>query len=343
MSKTVVLVLLKPEDEDSLPFREALERDGVLRERVDLRFSDVAGATAHIGEAEVVVCGNLPPDLLAQAQRLRWIAYWSAGMDGKVTPELQARNLFLTNASGVHGPNIAEHVMMFMLMFMRNEPFYFRNQVGRVWKRDNWGQEKWNRHPRRTGSSELTGQTLGIVGLGRIGEALAVRAKAFDMRVVATKRDPDTRYTDSKGTQVALDAIYGMDELPRLLAESDHVCVTVPYTPQTHHLINAETLAFMKPSAYLYNIGRGPTIDEVALVAALQNDQLAGVGLDVFEAEPLPADSPLWELENVILTPHVAGLTPHYFSRMAEIVADNLHRLFDGRPLQNLYDPGRGY
>ena len=263
---------------------------------------------------DVVVCGNLSPELLDKAAALRWIAFWSAGMDGKYTPELQSRNLLLTNASGVHGPNIAEHVLMFMLMFTRNEPFHFRSQIAREWKRDNWGQEKWNRQPRRTAASELTGQTLGIVGLGRIGEALAKRARAFDMRVIATKRDPAARYDPA----VTLDAIYGMDELPRLLAHSDHVCVTVPYTPDTHHLLNAAMLSQMQPTAYLYNIGRGKLIDEAALIEALQNGRLAGAGLDVFETEPLPAESPLWDMDNVILTPHVSGITPFYFPRMAQ-------------------------
>jgi D-2-hydroxyacid dehydrogenase (NADP+) len=339
VSKTVVLVLLKPDDADAKPFRDIIEHDADLRDRIDLRFADTESAQDVIADVNVVVCGNLSPELLDKATALRWIAFWSAGMDGKFTPQLQARNLMLTNASGVHGPNIAEHVMMFMLMFTRNETFYFRSQIAREWKRDNWGQEKWNRQPRRSAASELSGQTLGIVGLGRIGEALAKRARAFDMRVIATKRDPATRYDPS----ITLDAVYGMDELPRLLAHSDHVCVTVPYTPDTHHLLNAAMLSQMQPTAYLYNIGRGKLIDEAALIEALQNGRLAGAGLDVFETEPLPAESPLWDLDNVILTPHVSGITPFYFQRMAQLLADNLHHFLANKPLHNLYNPDRGY
>ena len=339
MSKTVVLVLLKPDDADAKPFHDILERDAELHDQIDLRFADTESAQNAIADASVVVCGNLSPELLEKARALRWIAFWSAGMDSKFTPELQTRNLLLTNASGVHGPNIAEHVLMFMLMFTRNEPFYFRNQVAGEWKRDNWGQDKWNRQPRRSAASELRGQTLGIVGLGRIGEALAKRACAFDMRVIATKRDPATRYDPS----ITLDAVYGMDELPRLLAHSDHVCVTVPYTPDTHHLLNAAMLSQMQPTAYLYNIGRGKLIDEAALIESLQNGRLAGAGLDVFETEPLPTESPLWKMDNVILTPHVSGITPFYFQRMAQIVAENLHRFLADKPLNNLYNPARGY
>lgn len=342
MTKTVVLVLLKPDDSDAGAFRDMLTNDAEYRDlsgRVDLRFADSEDALDIIGDVDVAVCGNLSPELLDKAARLKWIAYWSAGMDGKVTPQLASRNLKLTNASGVHGPNIAEHIMMFMLMFARNEPFYFRNQLTRQWKRDNWGQEKWNRQPARSGTSELSGQTLGIVGLGRIGEALAVRAKSFDMRVIATKRDPNARYDAG----VTLDAVYAHKELPRLLAESDHVCIALPYTPDTHHLLDAAMLAHIKPTAYLYNIGRGKIVDEAALANALQNGAIAGAGLDVFETEPLPADSPLWDMENVILTPHVSGLTPRYFPRMARLFADNLRRFLADEPLQNLYDPEKGY
>ncbi len=339
MTKTVVLVLLAPDDADAQTFRQAMDADENLRDQIELRFSRSEDADSQLADADIAVCGNLSPEQLERAENLKWIAFWSAGMDGKYTPQLAARNLILTNASGVHGPNIAEHVMMFMLMFTRNEPFYFRRQLEGEWKRDNWGQEKWNRQPRRSAAEELTGQTLGIVGLGRIGESLAVRAKAFDMRVIATKRNPNERYD----AQVPVDAVYGMDDLPRLLSESDHICVTIPHTPQTHHFISAEMLAHCKPSAYIYNIGRGSTIDEAALAAALEQGKLAGAGLDVFETEPLPAESPLWKMDNVILTPHVSGITPFYFKRFAELFLANLRQFLSSEPLQNVFDPIKGY
>ncbi len=331
MSKTVVLVMLEAEDADAQAFRDVIAADADLRERVELRFGRGEAAKAAIADAEVVVSGNVSEELLALAPNLRWIAFWSAGMDGKATPALLSRDLLLTNASGVHGPNIAEHVLGFMLMFTRELHLHLRAQVEGVWNRAGKIQ--------RRGASELSGQTLGIVGLGRIGEALTARAKAFEMRVVATKRNPAARYEAA----VVPDALYSPDELPRLLAESDHVCIALPYTPETHHLFNAALLAHMKPSAYLYNIGRGKIVDEAALVAALQSGQIAGAGLDVFETEPLPADSPLWQMENVIITPHVSGQTPHYFTRTAALFADNLCRYLSHQPLSNLYDPERGY
>jgi len=331
VSKTVVLVMLPTGDKDARAFHDAIEADAELRDRVELRFGRGDEAKAAIGAAEIVVSGHVSQELLEAAPHLRWIAFWSAGMDGKVTEAMTARNLMLTNASGVHGPNIAEHVMGFMLMFTRELHLHMRNQVAGVWNR--------NGNSQRLGANELAGQTLGIVGLGRIGEALAVRAKGCEMRVIATKRDPNARYEAA----VIPDAIYPPEELPRLLAESDHVCIALPYTPETHHLFNAGLLAQMKPTAYLYNIGRGKIVDESALIEALRAGTIAGAGLDVFETEPLPADSPLWKMENVILTPHTAGVTPHYFSRFAALFADNLHRYLNNQSLQNLYDPERGY
>jgi D-2-hydroxyacid dehydrogenase (NADP+) len=327
----VVLVMLPTGDKDEQAFQDAIAADAELRERVELRFGRGDEAKAQIGEAEIVVSGNVSEELLDAAPHLRWIAFWSAGMDGKINETMRARNLALTNASGVHGPNIAEHVLGFMLMFTRELHLHMRSQVAGVWAR--------NGNSQRLGANELAGQTLGIVGLGRIGEALAVRAKGCEMRVVATKRDPNARYEAS----VVPDALYPPEELPRLLAESDHVCIALPYTAETHHLFDAALLAHMKPTAYLYNIGRGKIVDENALIEALRAGTIAGVGLDVFETEPLPVDSPLWKMENVILTPHTSGVTPHYFTRFAALFTENLRRYLNGQPLQNLYDPERGY
>ncbi|MCW3055658.1 MAG: Phosphoglycerate dehydrogenase and related dehydrogenase, partial [Chthonomonadales bacterium] len=177
MSKTIVLVMLPTGDKDARAFHDAIEADAELRDRVELRFGRGEEANAAIGETEIVVSGHVPQELLDAAPSLRWIAFWSAGMDGKVSDTMVARNLALTNASGVHGPNIAEHVLGFMLMFTRELHLHMRNQVAGVWNR--------NGNAQRLGASELAGQTLGIVGLGRIGEALAARAKGCDMRVVA--------------------------------------------------------------------------------------------------------------------------------------------------------------
>jgi phosphoglycerate dehydrogenase-like enzyme len=333
VGKTVVLAALDPEDADAAPFQEAIENDPELRERIELRFASGEAIRGAIADARVVTCGNLSPEHLDAAPELRWISFWSAGMDGKATPQLMARNLLLTNASGVHAPNIAEHILMYMLMFTRGMPHYFRSQMAGTWRRE------WTSRSGAGTADELAGQTLCVAGLGRIGEALTARAKACEMRVVAVKRDPQARYE----AEIVPDALYPPEALPRLLAESDHVCITLPYTPETHHLFDAALLAHMTPRAYLYNIARGKIIDEAALIAALRSGKLAGAGLDVFETEPLPADSPLWKMENVLITPHVSGVTPHYFRRIAALFAANLRRFLKGEPLRNLYDAARGY
>ena len=158
------------------------------------------------------------------------------------------------------------------------------------------------------------------------------------MRVVAVKRNPNVRHDNA-----TIDALYGLDRIPRLLAESDHVCIALPFTSDTDRLFDAEMLSHCKPSAYLYNIARGRIIDEAALIDALSNGRLTGAGLDVFETEPLLADSPLWSLTNVIITPHTAGITPNYFRRAAALFAENLNRYLDGEPLNNLYITSLGY
>jgi D-2-hydroxyacid dehydrogenase (NADP+) len=327
---THVLIDLPPDAADVAYFRAALARfDG----RVALTFADAAGDdfARALPDAEVVVAQDLSDAQLARAKRLRWLSSVAAGLDGIVTPALLARGIAITNASGVHGPNIAEHVLAMMLMFTRGLPKLFRAQLARRWER--------NLTSRSDGPGELTGKTLLIVGLGRIGEAIAVRARPFGVRVVAVKHDPSTRHD----AVVAVDELLGMDALDEVLGRADHVCLTVPLTRETHHLLDARRIAHLRAGTFLYNISRGAVIDEAALVDALRAGKLGGAGLDVFEEEPLPETSPLWDLDNVILTPHVAGVTPLYYQRTAALFADNLDRFLAGRPLANRFDAGRGY
>ncbi len=325
-----VLIDLPPASADVARFRKALARfDG----RVALTFAAASGDdfARALPDADVVVAQNLSDDELARAPRLRWLSSVAAGLDGLVTPALLARGVALTSASGVHGPNIAEHLLAMILMFTRGIPGLFRAQLARRWDR---------KIPSRSGAfSELTGQTLLIVGLGRIGEALAARARPFGVHLVAVKHNLSARHD----TGVAVDELLPIGALDEALGRADHVCVTVPLTPETHHLIDARRLARMRASAYIYNVSRGAVLDEAALVAALRAGKLAGAGLDVFDEEPLPATSPLWDLDNVILTPHVAGVTPLYYERTAVLFAENLDRFLAGQPLANRFDPTRGY
>jgi phosphoglycerate dehydrogenase-like enzyme len=325
----IIYVDLERSSADAKAYETAIFKARIAN--VEIRYKN-ANASADLRDVDILVGQRFRDDAIAASTKLKWIAFWGAGIETAVTDAVRekiARGLLVTNASGVHGPNIAEHVLAIMLSFTRRLGFYNRAQQQKIWKHDESTSQ----------IEELAGQTLGIVGLGRIGEALATRAKAFEMRVLATKRDISTRHASSS----AVDHLMPMGDLHVLLGESDHVCVALPLTKETRHVIDGAQLAQMKKTARIYNIARGAVIDEAALVNALREKTIAGAGLDVFEEEPLPASSPLWSMENVMLTPHVAGITPHYYERAAALFAENLARFARGETLENLFDDARGY
>jgi phosphoglycerate dehydrogenase-like enzyme len=228
-----------------------------------------------------------------------------------------------------------------MLALRRRVPTMIRNQLQVTWPTGRW--EVFSR-------PELRGSTLGIVGYGAVGREVARLAHAFGMRILAVSRSGERRpyrgYAEpGVGDPAATipEAMYPSTELVDLLPACDFVVLTAPLTADTHHIINAGTLAIMKPSAYLINLGRGPLVEETALVESLRHNKLAGAGLDVFETEPLPAESALWQLDNVIISPHVSGFTPLYDERASDLFAENLRRSLSGEPLINLVDKERGY
>lgn len=273
-----------------------------------------------------VVLGMFPRELLAEAPRLEWLHQWGAGADWLLEhPELADKDFVLTNSAGVHAVPISEHVFAFLLAFARGFPPAMRDQLEARW-----------RPQRQADLFELHQKTMLLVGAGRIGARIAVLGSAFGMRVVAVRRDP------SKDVEGAHE-VHGIDDLDALLPGADFVVVTVPLTNETRGLFGAERFAAMKPSAYLVNIGRGGTVVEADLVAALQRGEIAGAGLDVFEEEPLPADSPLWAMPNVIVTSHYSGATPRYVERVLEIFLDNLRRYRAGEKLRNVVDRELGY
>jgi len=277
-----------------------------------------------LGEAEVIYGLRLPDNILERAPHLKWVQTSSAGVDTLVGTKLWQSDVILTTTSGIHVIPMREHVLGMMLMFVRHAPVYFGNKQDRVWKQHI--------------PDQLCGKTLGVVGLGRIGEAIARAAKAFDMRVVATRR-----HVAKHGTSSAVDVLYPADKLLEMLRESDFVVATVALTEKTRKLIGERELRAMKPTAYIINIARGSVIDEAALTKALKEKWIAGAGLDVFEKEPLPQNSELWTLPNVIITPHVAGLMPDYNARAMEVFCANLRRYLAGQPLINVIDRTRGY
>ncbi len=270
---------------------------------------------AHLPAADIIIGWPAVEDL-PKARRLRWLQLGSAGADRYI--QAVPENVVLTNASGVFGVPIAEHVMAMMLALVRRVPLFVRQADRREWVRG-------------VRCGEISGATCGIVGLGDIGTEVARRAKAFGMRVLAVKRT----LTDRPDFVDALWDAAGLDEL---LAESDHVVLALPGTRHTQHILDAERIGRMKQGACVYNVGRGSAIDQDALIAALQAGRLGGAGLDVTSPEPLPPESPLWAMDNVIISPHCSGSTPHHHERLAEIVLTNLDRLVHDEPLTNVVD-----
>jgi phosphoglycerate dehydrogenase-like enzyme len=289
---------------------------------------------------EVLYTVYLPANL-SRASRLQWVQMHAAGVDHVLDHPIMKNDMLLTTASGIHATPIAEYVFASILAFNRRVPRMLHYQ-----SRREWPQGRWNLFA----SPELRGSTLGIVGYGSIGREVGRIARCFGMRVVATKRSVsqmrDVGYAvqglgDREG--VLLDEAFPPDRLSEMLGLCDYVVVAVPLTPETRKLIGEAELRAMKPSAYLVNISRGGTVDEGLLLRALQEGWIAGAGLDVFEEEPLSPDSPLYDLEHVILSPHVAGFTLCYDERASDLFAENLRRYLAGEPLLNLVDKAKGY
>ncbi|WP_222920245.1 D-2-hydroxyacid dehydrogenase [Natrinema sp. SYSU A 869] len=267
-----------------------------------------------VGDADILVTHRLPDDVLEAAEALEWVQALSAGTDVYDDGALTDHDVVLTNVSGIHAKPIGQQVLGYLLHFERG----FDRAVAQQHRRE------WDRY---TGG-ELGDRTVGIVGVGAIGSQVADYCRPFDARVIGTKRDP----TDAPA---AIDEIYGPDGLETVLAESDYLVVACPLTDETRGLIDAEALATLSDEAILVNVARGEIVDEPALIDALEADELGGAALDVFEAEPLPEESPLWDHEDVLVTPHMAGSTPHYWERCADVFVRNYDRFLAGEALEN--------
>ena len=266
-------------------------------------------------------------DLVRRAPNLRWVQARNAGGGEQVGAALKLAEpgeldgITVTTSSGVHAGPLAEFALLGLLAFAKDLPQHQRDQRARHWPE---GQ---------TPVGELRGQTLLLVGVGAIGTETARLASAFGMRVLAVKRSLD-------GSVPHVDELHPVSELRALVARADAIVVTLPATDATRGLLDADTLAAVKRGAVLVNVGRGAVIDEAALIERLQDGTLKGAALDVFEEEPLPAGSPLWELENVIVTPHGIALVETEEPRIVELFVDNLRRHRAGEPLRNAIDPG---
>jgi len=275
-------------------------------------------ALQHVGDAEILYAWNFPRELLPRAANLRWVQSMGAGVERLMAPELP-RRVRVTRVAGIFGPWMAEYVLGWCLWLTQRTELFRAQQRERRW--------------RQTDPLRLHGATLCVVGLGDIGRTVAGAARAFGMRIVGVSRS---------GRKVAkVDRVYKTRDIRKAVAGADFVALTVPLTETTHGLIGAAELAAMKPSAWLINIARGPVVDEAALLDALRGNRLGGAVLDVFDEEPLPQGHPLWELDNVVITPHISG--PSTPGEIAPIFNDNLRRYLAGRALRYEVDRKRGY
>lgn len=292
---------------------------------INIIVTDGKNALEHMSGCHVLVTwgwAETKPLYLA-APNLEWIHALSAGVEQLIFPEIQTADTILTNSKGIHGIPVSEHILAMMLAFSRGLTISIRQQDARKWKRMPTG--------------ELHDQTIAIVGLGSIGREIAKKAKALGMTVLASKQEITT--------ELFVDKLYPSDNesLLEMLSRSDFVVVALPLTENTRNMIGLPHFTAMKRSAYFFNIARGTVVNEADLVLALEQKLIQGAGLDVFADEPLPESSPLWGMPNVIITPHVAALSPAYLDRAIKLFADNLTRFVQGRDLLNIVDKVKGY
>jgi phosphoglycerate dehydrogenase-like enzyme len=283
-------------------------------------FATLEALEARIEEAEVVA-GNIAAPALARAARLRWVQSWAAGPDALLYPEMIASPVVCTSCKGNGAIPLAEHAMMLMLMLNRDMPRWQRDQA----------EHRWEHRPH----GELNGLTCGIIGLGYSGQDLALKCKAFHMRTLGIRRNPQPT--------PHIDEVLSIERLHDLLGAADVVVVTAPRTPETIGMLGEAEFRAMKPTTHYICFSRGGIADDAALLRALTEGWIAGAGLDAHGQEPLPADSPFWDLPNVLVTPHNGATTPATRQRGIDIFVENLRRYQAGQPLVNVIDKQAGY
>jgi phosphoglycerate dehydrogenase-like enzyme len=280
----------------------------------------------HVEQAEIIAGWKREMNelVLKKDSSLMWLQTWSAGINSLPLNELVSKNIQLTSANGVHSYPISETIFALMLGLTRKIHTYVKNQQSKTWHHSNM-------------KLEIHEKTLGIIGVGSIGAETAKIAKAFGMHVLGIRH--------SGKPSDFVDEMFTPAQIQEVLPRCDYVVVTLPLTAETQHFFGAEQFKIMKPSAFFINIGRGETVVEEELIDALQKREIAGAGLDVFSKEPLPAESPLWEMENVIVTPHTSGSTEYYDQRVIEdIFIPNLQQYVTEKPLcKNVVDYKKGY
>ena len=263
----------------------------------------------------------IPP--IEKAKKLKWIHSFSAGMDRVLTPEVLKSKIILSNSSGIHAVPIAEHVIGFMFIFTRRFYDTFKNQQKKIWSKSQ-------------DLTELRDKTVLVVGLGHIGTEVARLANCLGVKVIGIKQNINNK-------PEIVSKVYTVNKLEGILPIADFVVLSLPSTPKTHHLFDMKKFKLMKKSAIIISIGRGALINEKELIKALKQKLIAGAGLDVTEEEPLPKKSPLWGMENVVITPHHSGWSEKYMDRAIDLFCVNINAYLSGKPLPNLVDKTQGY
>ncbi len=309
-------------------FSERLRKEFPQLEVVHL--SDGDQIEKEIKDSEIVGTWTLRPNQFNAAKQLRWIHSPAAAVHQLLFPELIKSDVILTNGREVHGATVAELVIALIFALAKKLPLAMRCQQQRV-----WGQNQvWESRPQ---PREVAGATLGLIGLGSIGTEVAKRAAALGMRVIAVRN----RVEAEKPANV--EQVFASSEIDLMLCESDYVVIAAPLTSSTAGMMNAQRLASMKPDGYLINVSRGQLLDESALAEALRSGKIAGAALDVFEKEPLPPESPLWDLQNLLITPHIAGFSEKLWDRHYAFFTENLRRYLSHQPLLAIVDKSKGY
>ena len=288
-----------------------------------------------VADAEVYCGWGIRRDVFLAARRLRWFHSGAAGARNSLFREMRDSDVVFTNSAGMYADSLADHALAGILYFARGLDVAVRAQRRREWVQAALNSPQSPLHARPP-AGEVAGASLGVIGYGGIGSALGRRAHALGMRVQAIRRRPAPPPPE-------LDRLEGPDFLPTLLESSDYVALAAPETPDTEGLIGVAELARMRPGAVLINLARGTLVDEPALVRALETRRLRGAMLDVFDTEPLPADHPLWRLENVLVTPHVGGTSARFWERETGLIVRNIARYQRGEPLENQVDKAHGY
>ena len=324
MSKPIVLVECDPGE-------YYLRNLAQIRDEADFRISaDLEFLKENAPEADIILAIGMKPNSLRElwplARKVRWIHSLSAGVEKMLFPELAESPVPMTNAKGVFKRSLAEFAVLGMLYFSKRVPLLLAQQ-----RECRWEQFYVDWLPERK---------VSIVGYGEIGRECAILAKALDMKILATRRRVELLASDP-----IVDKAFAIAELHQMLGESDFVIAAAPLTPETHHMLSDAEFQAMKPSTVVINIGRGPVIDEAALIRALQQQWIAGAALDVFEDEPLASDSPLWRMSNVLISPHCTDRTiaPDWLDLSMQRFVDNFRRFVAGQPLEYLVDKKAGY